>query len=159
MRGALAISNFASSLRRQYSAVISTTCSKLPRLFFKPCRDRWRCPKRLVNADEIVNAEVKRDGQLVRFQVFAVAEPLALIPLQFLANGQKGPLDVRRVVRLSKSGEPTTALRSAVCILRTPFIVPQACQRAGPAEFWQSFGLEGVILGENAASRLSLPPQ
>jgi hypothetical protein len=47
-------------------------------------------------------------------------------------------------LRLSKFGEPTTALRSAVCILADTFIVPQACQRAGPAEFWQSFGLEGV---------------
>lgn len=42
------------------SSVISTTCSKTPALFFQTSDNRWRRSKRLVNADEIVNAELER---------------------------------------------------------------------------------------------------
>jgi hypothetical protein len=40
-------------------------------------------------AHEIVNAEMERDRQLVRFKVFAVSERLAPKSLQFLPDGQK----------------------------------------------------------------------
>ena len=40
-------------------------------------------------AHEVVNAEMQRDRQLVHFQAFAVAQSLALKPLQFLPYGQE----------------------------------------------------------------------
>jgi hypothetical protein len=40
-------------------------------------------------ADKVVNAEMERDRSLMRFEVFAVAQPLTLKPLQFLPHGQK----------------------------------------------------------------------
>ena len=47
-------------------------------------------------AHEVIDAEMERDRQLVRFQVFAVAQPLALETLQFLPNSQECPLYVAR---------------------------------------------------------------
>ena len=46
--------------------------------------------------NEIVDAEMQRDGVFMRFKVFAISESLALKTLQFLPNGQERPLDVRR---------------------------------------------------------------
>jgi hypothetical protein len=74
---AKAASKTASSFRRMYSAVISTS----PRLFLNASWDRWRCFERVMFADEIVNAEVQGNRRFVSFQVFAVAQPLPLIPL------------------------------------------------------------------------------
>ena len=61
---------------------------------------------------EIVNAKMERDRQLVHLKAFAVAKTLALKP-----------------VRFSKSGESTTALRSAASIFRA-LIASQTRQRA-----------------------------
>ncbi len=58
---------------------MSTTCSK-------PHGYRWRRAEAVTN--EVVNAEVQRDRVLVRFEVLAVAQPLALKPLQFLPNAR-----------------------------------------------------------------------
>jgi hypothetical protein len=44
---------------------------------------------------------VQRNRVLVRFKVFAVAQPFALKSLQFLTNAQKCPFNMA-VVRLSK---------------------------------------------------------
>jgi len=47
-------------------------------------------------ANEIVNAEMQRDRQLMHFQAFAVAERFTLKPLQFLPYGQECALYVAR---------------------------------------------------------------
>jgi hypothetical protein len=47
--------------------------TQAPRLFFKPSGYRWRSSKAVMLARKVVNAEMQRDGWLVRFQVFAVA--------------------------------------------------------------------------------------
>ena len=41
-----------------------------------------------------VDAKVKRHGQLVRFEVFAVAKSFALKTFQFLPHGQECPFNV-----------------------------------------------------------------
>ena len=45
-------------------------------------------------AHEVVDAKVKRHGQLVHFEVFAIAKPFALKTFQFLPHGQKCPFNV-----------------------------------------------------------------
>ena len=45
---------------------------------------------------EIIDAEMERDRELMRFQIFAVAKPLALETFQFLPNRQECPLYVAR---------------------------------------------------------------
>ena len=45
-------------------------------------------------AREVVNSEVHRDRQFVRFKVFAVSERLTLKSLQVLPDGQKCTLYV-----------------------------------------------------------------
>ena len=47
-------------------------------------------------AHEIIDAEMKRDRELMRFQIFAVAQPLALETFQFLSNCQEYPFYVAR---------------------------------------------------------------
>jgi hypothetical protein len=47
-------------------------------------------------AHKVVNAEVQRDRVFVRFEVFAVAKPLALETLQFLPDRQECPFNVAR---------------------------------------------------------------
>jgi hypothetical protein len=49
--------------------------------------------------DEIVNAEMQRDSQLVRFKVFAISKPFAFKSLQFLPDGQECSLDMARPER------------------------------------------------------------
>jgi hypothetical protein len=46
--------------------------------------------------NEIVNSEVQRDRVLVRFKVFAVAQPFALKSLQFLPDSQERALYMAR---------------------------------------------------------------
>ena len=53
-------------------------------------------------AHEIIHPEMERDRQLVRLQILAVAQPLALETLQFLPHGQKRPLYVRVKTRTQK---------------------------------------------------------
>ena len=43
-------------------------------------------------ANEIIDAEMQRDRQLVHFEALAVAKTFAFKPLQFLSHGQKCPL-------------------------------------------------------------------
>lgn len=71
-------------------------------------------------ANEVVDAKNEARSRLVHSKVFRVAEPEALIPLQFLANGQKKPLNVaRRRCRQIRLAENGLAIRSSAGNRRT----------------------------------------
>ena len=79
--------------------------------------------------NEIVNSEMNGNRVLVHFNAFTVSERFASKSLQSCRT-VKNARSTWLVVRLSKSGEPTTALRSAVSHLANAFIASQTCQRA-----------------------------